>query len=73
MTINAIFIYCLIPIFFAFSHIYCENFYNKKYFKIFFVSALLISSAYYFIKYVHTRTFMDLKSVDISKAVDAKK
>ena len=73
MTINAIFIYCLIPIFFAFSHIYCENFYNKKSFKIFFVSALLISSTYYFIKYVHTRTFMDLKSVDISKAVDAKK
>jgi len=73
MTINAIFIYCLIPIFFAFSQIYCENFYQKKYLKIFFVSALLISSTYYFIKYVHSRTFMDLQSVDISKAVDAKK
>ena len=73
MTINAIFIYCLIPIFFAFSQIYCDNFYQKKYLKIFFVSALLISSTYYFIKYVHSRTFMDLQSVDISKAVDAKK
>jgi len=73
MTINAIFIYCLIPIFFAFSQIYCNKFYQKKYLKIFFVSALLISSTYYFIKYVHSRTFMDLQSVDISKAVDAKK
>ena len=73
MTINAIFIYCVIPIFFAFSQIYCENFYNKKSLKIFFMSALLISSTYYFIKYVHSRTFMDLNSVDISKAVDAKK
>ena len=73
MTINAIFIYCLIPIFFAFSHIYCKNFYNKKPIKILLISALLISSTHYFMKYVHSRTFMDLKSVDISKAIDAKK
>jgi len=73
MTINAIFIYCLIPIFFAFSHIYCKNFYNKKAIEILLISSLLISSTYYFVKYVHSRTFMDLKSVDISKAIDAGK
>ena len=73
MTINAIFIYCLIPIFFAFSQIYCENYYKKKFLKFFFIASLLISSTYYFVKYVNSRAFMDLKSVDISKSVDAKK
>ena len=27
---------------------------------------------YYFWNYVHNRTFMDLRSVDLSKAIDAK-
>ena len=71
MTINAIFIYCLIPIFIAFSHIYCDKFYNKKYLKTFFISLLFISSIYYFVTYVHNRTFMDLRSVDLNKAIDA--
>ena len=63
--------FMIIPVFFAFSQIYCENFYNKKSLKIFFIGLLI--SIYYFIKYVHNRTFMDLNSVDINKAVDAKK
>ena len=31
MTINAIFIYCLIPIFCGFSHIYSEKYLNNKF------------------------------------------
>lgn len=71
MTINAIFIYCLIPIFLAFSHIYSDIFYKIKYLKNFFIIFLLISSSYYFITYVHNRTFMDLRNVDLNKAIDA--
>ena len=73
MTINAIFIYCLIPIFIAFSNIYCDKFYKKKYLDKFFVIFLLISSTYYFITYVHNRTFMDLRSVNLSNSIDAGK
>ena len=70
MTINAIFIYCLIPIFCAFSHIYSDNFFKKKYISNFLVILTFCSTCYYFITYVHNRTFMDLRKVDLSKSID---
>lgn len=70
MTINAIFIYCLIPIFSAFSQVYSNMFYKKKYINIFLILLTFFSTCYYFLNYVNNRTFMDLNNVDLSKAVD---
>ena len=71
MTINAIFIYCLIPIFSGFSHIYALKFYNRKYINYFLIILTFFSTIYYFINYVHNRTFMDLRDVDLKNSVDA--
>ena len=71
MTINAIFIYCLIPIFSGFSNIYSNIFYGKKYINYFLILLTFFSTFYYFVNYVHTRTFMDLDNIDLNKAVDA--
>ena len=70
MTINAIFIYCLIPIFCAFSHIYSNNILQKKYINYFLILLTVCSTIYYFITYVHNRTFMDLRNVDLSKSIN---
>jgi|TARA_B100001741_G_scaffold287891_1_gene265693 hypothetical protein len=70
MTINAIFIYCLIPIFCGFSHIYSEKYLNNKFVNIFLILLTLGSTVYYFTKYVNSRTFMDLKNVDFNKSID---
>ena len=72
MTINAIFIYCLIPIFAGFSHLYSDIFLKKKIVSYYLILLTLFSTMYYFWNYVHNRTFMDLRSVDLSKAIDAK-
>ena len=72
MTVNGIFIYFLIPILCAFSHIYySQNFDRKKYVLPTLVIFTLISSLYYGYKYVHQRDFWDLRSADMSEAVDA--
>jgi hypothetical protein len=73
MTINAIFIYCLIPIFCAFSQIYSNIYYKLKYINHFLIVLTLFSTFYYFINYVNNRTFMDLKNVDFNNAVDGNK
>ena len=73
MTINAIFIYCLIPIFSAFSHVFSIMYYEKKYFKNFLLILTLFSSIHYFVNYVHNRTFMDLKDVEMSNSLDGSK
>ena len=70
MTINAIFIYCLIPIFSAFSHIYSKFFFKKKYIDFFLITLTLCSTIYYFITYVHNRTFMDLRNVDLNNSIN---
>lgn len=72
MTINAIFIYCLIPIFAGFSNLYSDILIKKKIVSYYIILLTLLSTIYYFWNYVHNRTFMDLRSVDISKAIDAK-
>ena len=70
MTINAIFIYCLIPIFSAFSHIYSNAILQKKYVNYFLISLTLCSTIYYFLTYVHNRTFMDLRNVNLNNSIN---
>ena len=71
MTINAIFIYCLIPIFCGFSHSYFNFFLKKKYLSNFLIALTFFSTIYYFVNYVHNRTFMDLNKTNLNKAVNA--
>ncbi len=72
MTINAIFIYCLIPIFIAFSNIFSNKFSNNKYIAKVLIVFALVSTSYYYFKYVQSRTFMDLNNIDLKKSIDAK-
>ena len=62
LTLNAKYIYFIIPILGAFSHIYIEKytFKNKIYFKYLLIIIVLVSSLYYFYKYVHQRGFLVL-------------
>ena len=74
MTINAIFIYCLIPIFCGFSHIFSKNYLKKE--KIigrFLIILTLFSTVYYYSTYVKNRTFMDLRGVNLENSIDGKK
>ncbi len=73
MTINAIFIFCLIPIFFGFSHIISSNYLKNKLINYFIIFFTLASSVYYFYNYIHTRTFMDLKDIEMKNSVDGSK
>ncbi len=73
MTINAIFIYCLIPIFCGFSHIYSKKFLKKeKIISRFLIILSLCSTIYYYNSYVKSRTFMDLRNVNLKNAINAK-
>ena len=71
MTINAIFIYCLIPIFCGFSHTYFNLFLKNKHLSKFLILLTFFSTIYYFINYVHNRTFMDLSKANLDKAISA--
>ncbi len=73
MTINAIFIYCLIPIFSGFSHIFSKKYLNQE--KIigrFLIALTLCSTVYYYSYYVKNRTFMDLRGVSLENSIDGK-
>ena len=73
MTINAIFIYCLIPIFCGLSHIYSKKYLKEK--KIignFLIVLTLCSTFYYYSYYVKNRTFMDLRDVNLENSIDGK-
>ncbi len=74
MTINAIFIYCLIPIFCGFSHIYVKKYFNqKKFLNNFLIILTLSSTVYYYFAYIQNRTFMDLRGVDLKNSIDGNK
>ncbi len=71
MTINAIFIYCLIPIFCGLSHIYSKKYLKKvKVVGNFLIALTLCSTFYYYSYYVKNRTFMDLRNVNLENAID---
>jgi len=72
MTINGMFIFFIIPILVGFSHIYYLKYFKSKKYILFFLIFLAFSStAHYGYKYIHKRDFMDLRNVDMRKAVDA--
>ena len=71
MTINGYFIYCLIPIYCGLSTIYFKkNFLENKKINYFFIFLTAVSTIYYFSKYVNTRSFMDLKNVNLQNSID---
>ena len=73
MIINGIFIFFMIPILIAFSHIYYLKYFKNKNYIVYLLIFLSISStAYYGYKYIHKRDFMDLNKVNFEKAIDAK-
>ena len=72
MTINAIFIYCLIPIFAGFSHAYANFFIKINFIKNFLLILTICSTVYYFFSYVNSRAFMDLKNVNFNNSIDGR-
>ena len=72
MTLNAKFIFFIIPILVGFSHIYFEKYFNNKKYILYALIFLVTSSTiYYQFSYNNNRRFMDLREVDVSKALDA--
>jgi len=71
MTINGLFIFFLIPVFSAFSHIYISNFKNKKKYIYFFLIFSLVSTVYYHEKYISKRDTLLLRNLDLKTAADA--
>ena len=73
MTINAIFIYCLIPIFSGFSHIYSKKYLkNEKIIGRLLIALTFCSTVYYYSYYVKNRTFMDLRDTNLENSIDGK-
>ncbi len=73
MTINAIFIYCLIPIFSGFSHIYSKKYLKKgKMIGNLLIALTLCSTFYYYSNYIKNRTFMDLRNINLENSIDGK-
>ena len=73
MTINAIFIYCLIPIFCGLSHIYSKKYLKKnQMIGNLLITLTLCSTFYYYSNYIKNRTFMDLRNVNLENSIDGK-
>ena len=73
MTINGMFIFFIIPIIVAFTHIYYLEHYNKKnYFLYFLILLSFCSTLHYGYKYIHKREFMDLRNAYFDQSIDAK-
>ena len=72
MTINGLFIFFVIPILAAFSHIFLlKNFKQKSYIVYFLIFLSLGSTIHYYNKYILKRDFMDLKNANFKNAVNA--
>ena len=71
MTINGLFIFFLIPVFAAFSHIYSDKFKNKSLFINFFLILSFVSTIYYHQKYIDKRDTLILRNLDLNKSVNA--
>ena len=67
------FIFFIIPILGAFSHIYFLDQYNNKNYILFFLIILTIcSTIHYGYKYIHKRDFMDLRNANFVNSIDAR-
>ena len=73
MTINGMFIFCVIPIFAAFSNIYANIYFKKNIINKFLILLVLGSTINYYTKYIKTRSFLDLGSIDINNSIDGSK
>ena len=72
MTINGMYVFFIIPILGAFSHIYfIDQYKNKKYILYFIITLTICSSIHYSYKYINKRDFMDLKNANFNNAIDA--
>ena len=70
LTLNVKFIFCVIPIFAGFSHIYyLKYFRHKKKVEFFILFFALAFTLYYFINYVHTRKFVVQKVYNLEKPI----
>ena len=73
MTINAKFIFFIIPIIAGFSHTYSGKYFkNKKYIFYFLLLLSVGSTVYYHQSYIDNRKFMDLEKINLENAVNAK-
>ena len=70
---NQIFIFLLIPISAAFSHLYISRYYNKNFLKYFTLAIFIFSTGKYHIRFNENKKFMELINVDFNLALDAKK
>jgi len=70
MTLNQILIFSLIPISLAFSHVYIEKYYNKKYLIYFIIILFIFSIGKYHIRFNENKKFMELSGVDFNLAVN---
>ena len=73
MTINAKYIFFIIPILTGFSHVYYKKYFEQKNYILYFLIILSISSTlWYQYSYNSSRKFMDLEGVHLKNAIDAK-
>ena len=73
MTINGLYIFFIIPILVGFSHIYYQKYFKRKNYILYLLIFLsILSTMYYGSKYIHKRDFMDLSTVNMKNAIDAK-
>ena len=71
MTINGLFIFFLIPVFSAFSHIYSKKFKNKKNIYLFFLLLSFFSTIYYLQKYIDKRDTLILRDLNLKNSINA--
>jgi len=70
MTINGMFVFCVIPILAAFSNIFSNYYLKKKKITYFLIFLTLASTVHYYSKYIKTRSFMDLNNVNLNNSID---
>ena len=73
LTKNQIFIFFLIPIAAAYSHVYVIKYFNKKYLIYFILIIFIFSTTKYHIRFNHHKKFMELANVNFNLAEDASK
>ena len=71
MTVNAKFIFFIIPILIGFSHIYYKKYFKKKIIFYFLIFLSISSTLWYQFSYNETRKFMDLGNVNLANAINA--
>jgi len=71
LTKNQVLIFFLIPIAAAYSHVYTEKYFNKKYIIYFILLIFIFSTAKYHIRFNVNKKFIDLAKADFNLSVEA--